>query len=250
MQKKDAGKVKDSTIEELFAAGAHYGYGKSRRHPSASPYIYATKGGADIINLEKTMLLLEKAREFARGLGARGKTILFVGTKPEAKEAVKKAALSQQLPYVVARWIGGTFSNFSEIKKKITELEDYHEANVKGGLEKFTKKERLVMAKRMEKLEIYYTGLLGLKKLPDAIFVIDPRAEHIAATEAKKSGVPIIALANSDSDIRDIDYPIPGNDASVPAIELVTEMIAKAYEAGKAAPENLRAKETQNKDAS
>lgn len=243
MQKKDTAKVKDSIVEQLFEAGAHYGYGKSRRHPSASPYIYATKGGADIINLEKTMLLLEKAREFAKGLGARGKIILLVGTKPEAKEAVKKAALSQKLPYVVARWIGGTFSNFSEIKKKITELEDYHEANVKGGLEKFTKKERLVMAKRMEKLEIYYTGLLGLKKLPDAVFIVDPRAEHIAATEAKKSSVPIIALANSDSDIRNIDYPIPGNDASVPSIQLVTEAITQAYQDGRANPENPPPKE-------
>ena len=181
---------------------------------------------------------MEKAREFAKSLGARGKIILFVGTKPEAKEAVRKAALSQKLPYVVARWIGGTFSNFSEIKKKIAELEEYHEENVKGGLEKFTKKERLIMAKRIEKLEIYYTGLLGLKKLPEAVFIVDPRAEHIAATEAKKSGVPIIALANSDSDIRNIDYPILGNDASIPSIELVTDMITKAYETGRANPEN------------
>lgn len=225
-------------IEELFAAGTHYGYGRSRRHPSTSSYIYATKGGGDIIDLEKTLFLLGKAREFTKNLGSRGKTILFVGTKPEAKEAVKKAALSLAMPYVVSRWIGGTLSNFSEIKKRIAELEDYHKESAVGGLEKYTKKERLVMAKKMEKLEIYYGGLLGLKKLPDAIFMIDSRAENIAATEALAAGIPVVALANSDSNIKGVGYPILGNDASVPSIELITQAIVQAYQAGKAAPEN------------
>src|SRR3989344_1490398 len=181
----------DTIVEQMFKAGAHYGYGKSRRHPSLSSYIYATKNKTDIIDLEKTSALLSKAEEFIKGLGAGAKTVLFVGTKPEAKEAVKSTAMSLNMPFVTERWIGGTLSNFVEIKKRITELETYHKENVAGGLDKYTKKERVVMAKKIEKLSKYYSGLLGLKKIPDALFIIDARAEHIAATESRKSGVPV-----------------------------------------------------------
>ena len=136
------------------------------------------------------------------------------------------------MPFVTERWIGGTLSNFTEIKKRIAVLETYKKENATGELEKYTKKERSVMAKQMEKLAKYYSGLLGLKKAPEAVFVIDARKEHIAATEAKKGNVPVIALLNSDSDIRDIDYPLMGNDASIPSIKLFTETIARAYREG------------------
>lgn len=224
----------ETTIEEMFQAGAHYGYGKKRRHPSVTPYIYATKNKADIINLEKTSAMLTSALEFVKDLGVRGKTILFVGTKPEAKVAVQNGALALGMPYVSVRWIGGTLSNFTEIKKRIAELENYRKESVEGGLEKYTKKERVVMAKKMEKLGRYYSGLIGLKKAPDALFIIDPRGEYIAATEAQKSSIPIIALANSDSNIKKIDHPIIGNDASMPSILLFTASIVNAYKAGAA----------------
>ena len=224
----------DTAIEQMFEAGAHYGYGKSRRHPSVSSYIYATKNKGDIIDLEKTSVMLENAVEFVKGLASRGKTILFVGTKPEAKEVVKNAAMSLNMPYVTARWIGGTLSNFTEIKKRILELENYYKENKEGGLDKYTKKERVVLAKKMERLAKYYTGLLGLKKTPDALFVVDARAEHIAVTEAQNDGIPVVSLVNSDSNIKNIDYPILANDSGIPSIKLFTSSISTAYKTGQA----------------
>ena len=216
----------------MFKAGAHYGYGKSRRHPSVSSYIYATKNKSDIIDLEKTSVMLEEAVSFVKNLGSQNKVILFVGTKPEAKDAIRDAAMSLNMPFVTARWIGGTLSNFLEIKKRITELETYHKENAEGGLEKYTKKERTMMAKKLEKLSKYYSGLIGLKKAPDALFVIDARSEHIAVTEAVKGGIPVISLVNSDSNIKNIDYPILGNDSAIPSIKFFTKAAANAYKEG------------------
>ena len=233
MQKRDI--VEENTVslvDKMFNAGAHYGYSRTRRHPSVSSYIFATRNKGDIINLEKTGVVLAEAEEFVKSLGSRNKTILFVGTKPEAKEIIKSVAESLNMPYVTNRWIGGTLSNFTEIKKRIAELENYRKDSIEGGLEKYTKKERVVMAKKMEKLSKYYSGLVMLKKAPDALFVIDSRAEHIAATEARKSGVAVIALTNSDSNIKNIEYPLVGNDASMPSIQFFTTSIAKAYKAG------------------
>ncbi|MFA6256689.1 MAG: 30S ribosomal protein S2 [Candidatus Paceibacterota bacterium] len=233
MQKaKNAKANDDSAVEQMFAAGAHYGYSKTRRHPSVSPYIYATKNKSDIINLEKTSTQLDAAKKYVDELGAKGKVLLFVGTKPEAKQAVKSAAESLGMPYVTERWIGGTLSNFTEIKKRIAELENYQKESTTGALEKYTKKERVVMAKKMEKLARYYTGLLGLKKIPDALFVVDARAEHIAATEANKSGVPVIALVNSDTNIKKIEHPIVANDAGIPSIKFFAQALAEAYKKG------------------
>jgi len=230
MQKEDIKKKDAETlIEKMFRAGAHYGYSKTRRHPSVSKYIYATKNKSDIIDLEKTSVMLEKAAEFIKQLGAMGKVILFVGTKPEAKDITKNIAESLNMPYVTERWIGGTISNFGEIKKRITELENYQKDSKEGALEKYTKKERVVMAKKMEKLARYYTGLLGLRKTPDALFVIDAREEHIATTEAKKGGIPVISLVNSDSNIKGIEYPIVGNDSSIPSIKFFAGHLSSAY---------------------
>lgn len=233
MQKvENTNKNASISVEKMFEAGAHYGYGKSRRHPSVSSYIYATKNSGDIINLEKTSIMLEDAMEFVKHLGSQNKTILFVGTKPEAREVIKNAAESLNMPYVNTRWIGGTLSNFTEIKKRIAELEKYNKESVDGGLEKYTKKERVVMAKKMEKLAKYYSGLIGLKKTPDVLFIIDGKAEHIAATEAKKSGVAVVSLLNSDSNIKGIDYPIVGNDSGIPSIKFFTNSVVNAYKAG------------------
>ncbi|MFZ2149784.1 MAG: 30S ribosomal protein S2 [Minisyncoccia bacterium] len=222
----------DTIVEQMFQAGAQYGYSKTRRHPSVSKYIYTTKNKGDIINLEKTSELLDEALLFIKNLGAQNKTVLFVGTKPEAKIATKTVAESLNMPYVAERWIGGTLSNFTEIKKRIAELENYQKDSVGGGLDKYTKKERVVMAKKMEKLARYYTGLLGLKKAPDALFIIDAKSEHIAATEGRKSGIPVLALVNSDSNIKGIDYPIVANDSAIPSIKFFASAIAEAYKEG------------------
>lgn len=222
----------DSVVEKMFKAGAHYGFSKTRRHPSVSKYVFATKNRVDIINLEKTSEMLTSATEFVKDLGSKNKTILFVGTKPEAKEAVKKAAESLNMPYVTERWIGGTLSNFTEIKKRVTELENYRNESATGGLDKYTKKERVVMAKKMEKLDKYYSGLVGLKKSPEALFVIDARNEHIATTEARKRGIPVIALVNSDSNIKNINYPIVANDAGTSSIKFFVASVIDAYKEG------------------
>jgi small subunit ribosomal protein S2 len=232
MQKTENKKEVDTIIEKMFQAGAHYGYSKTRRHPSVSKYIYATKNKEDIIDLEKTSVMLEKASEFVKELGAKGKVVLFVGTKPEAKVSIKDVAESLNMPYVIERWIGGTLSNFTEIKKRINELENYRKDSVGGGLDKYTKKERVVMAKKMEKLTRYYSGLIGLKKAPDALFIIDAKSEHIAATEARKSGIPVVALVNSDSNIKNIDYPIVANDSAIPSIKFFSLAINQAYKEG------------------
>ena len=225
----------DDLIERMFKAGAHYGYSKTRRHPSLSKYIYTTKNKTDIIDLEKTSVMLEHALEFIKSLGSANKVILFVGTKPEAKEVTKNVAVSLDMPYVTERWIGGTLSNFTEIKKRIIELENYQKDSIGGGLDKYTKKERVVMSKKMEKLARYYSGLLGLKKAPDALFIVDAKTEHIATTEARKSNVPVISLMNSDSNIKGIDYPMVGNDSSIPSIKFFTSASATAYKEGQKA---------------
>ncbi len=238
MQKVENKKEVDTLIEKMFKAGAHYGYSKTRRHPSVSRYIYTTKNKGDIINLERTSAMLDEAALFIKNLGAKNKVILFVGTKPEAKVIIKNVAESLKMPYVIERWIGGTLSNFTEIKKRITELETYQKDSLRGELDKYTKKERIVMAKKMEKLARYYTGLLGLKKAPDALFIIDARSEHIAATEARKSGIPVISLVNSDSNIKGIDYPIVANDSGIPSIKFFANAVMDAYkESQGSAPE-------------
>ncbi|MES2416399.1 MAG: 30S ribosomal protein S2 [Patescibacteria group bacterium] len=220
------------TIEKMFEAGAQYGYSKTRRHPSVSSAIFTTKAKTDIIDLEKTEKMLALACAYVKDLGARNKTILFVGTKPEAREAVKMSAESINMPYVIERWIGGAMSNFSEIKKRIAELENYKVENEKGELQKYTKKERLVLSKKMEKLDKYYSGMLGIKKIPDALFVVDAKKEAIAATEARKSNVPVVALTNTDSNIKDLSFAIVANDASRNSIEVFVKAIAQAYKDG------------------
>ena len=232
MQKTENKKGADTIIEQMFKAGAHYGYSKTRRHPSVSKYIYTTKNKGDIIDLEKTSALLDTAAEFIKNLGAQNKVVLFVGTKPEAKVATKDAAEMLNMPYVTERWIGGTLSNFTEIKKRIAELETYRKDSAQGGLDKYTKKERVVMAKKMEKLDRYYSGLISLKKAPDALFIVDAKSEHIAATEGRKSGIKVVALVNSDSNIKSIDYPIIANDSGIPSIKFFASAIANAYKEG------------------
>lgn len=220
------------TIDKMFEAGAQYGYSKTRRHPSVSSFIFTTKARTDIIDLEKTEKMLADACAYVKDLGARNKTILFVGTKPEAREAIKMSAESINMPYVIERWIGGAISNFSEIKKRIAELENYKVEHEKGELQKYTKKERLVLAKKMEKLDKYYSGMLGIKKIPDAMFIIDAKKEAIAATEARKSNLPVIALTNTDSNIKDLSFAIVANDASRNSINVFVKAIADAYKQG------------------
>ena len=162
-----------------------------------------------------------------------GGVILFVGGKSEAQEAIRIGATNASLPFVSGRWIGGTLTNFPEIKKRITKLEDLTSKKEKGELSKYTKKERLLIDRDIAKLTIFFSGISSMKAIPRAMFVIDPRKEHIAVAEAKSVGIPVVALAGSDCNLLDIDYPIPGNDASVSSIKLFVNKVVEAYKEGR-----------------
>ena len=220
-------------IDAMFKAGAHFGFSKSRRHASVAPFIFGVKNRTEIINLEKTAEQLEKAAQFVAKLASEGKQILFVGGKNEARHAVKNAALSVDMPIVAGRWVGGTMSNFGEIRKRIAKYEDLLSQKEKGELSKYTKKERLLIDRQIDNLEDLFAGLVSMKDLPKAMFVIDPRKEAIAVAEAQKMGVPVIALAGTDCNISKIEYPIVGNDTSVSSINFFASEMAKAYKKGK-----------------
>lgn len=226
-------KISDKTIDEMFKVGAHFGYSKSRRHPTTSPFIFGIKNRVEIFDLTKTSDLLKNALDFISSLAKEGKQILFIGGKKEAQELIKKAANSIDMPYVAGRWIGGTFTNFAEIKKRISKLEDLTKQKEKGELSKYTKKERLVIDRDIANLERFFSGLLLMKDMPKAVFVIDPKKEIIAITEADKMGIPVIALAGSDCDIKGISYPIVANDSTVSSISFFLDEIVEAYKKSK-----------------
>jgi small subunit ribosomal protein S2 len=225
-------------IDKLFSVGAHFGYGPSRRHPSTSKYIFGEKGGVELFDLEQTAALLEQALEAIKALAAARKTVLFVGGKAEAREALVRTASSLNQPYVAGRWIGGTLTNWSEIRKRLNRLTELTDLREKGELAKFTKMERLLIDREIADLDLMFGGLRGMTKTPDALFVIDPRAEAGAVAEAKQLNIPVLALLNTDCDRSDIAHPIPGNDASREVIQFVLEEVGKAYREnlGPAAP--------------
>jgi len=233
MKENTATKDKNPLIEEMFGAGAHIGFSRSRRHPSVRSFIFGTKNKTEIIDLEKTLLQLEEAKDAVHALGMNKKTLLFVGTKNEGKDITKKAAISIDMPYVENRWVGGTFTNFSEIKKRIERLEKLTDEREKGTLQKYTKKERLLIDREIEDLNHNFGGLLGMKELPAAIFILDARNERIAADEALCVKVPIISLSSSDCDISNVSYPIVANDTAVPSIEFFVSQITDAYRNGR-----------------
>lgn len=222
----------NTTVEKMFEAGAHYGYSKSRRHPSTTPYIFATKNGVDIINIEKGHELLEKALETIEKLASTGKIVLFVGTKAEARQQIVETALALNMPYVNERWVGGSLTNFPEIKKRIARLLDLRDQKEKGGLDKYTKKERLLIDREMNDMTKNFQGLTGITKTPDAMFVIDPKKEHIAITEAHKMNIPVIAVLNTDCNLKQVEHPIIANDASVMSISFFLQAIKDAYTKG------------------
>lgn len=221
--------INNPIIETMFQAGAHIGYSKSRRHPSAKPFIFGAKNRMEIIDLEKSADLLSVAQNFVKSVKASGKQILFVGTKPEARHIVEEAAKSIDMPHVTERWIGGTFTNFPEIKKRVAKLEEMISKKEKGEFSVYTKKERLLLDKEMNDLLKNFSGIVSMKNIPGAVFVIDPRKESIAVSEAIEVGAPIIALASSDCDINKIDYPIVANDSSGESIKLFVKGIADAW---------------------
>jgi len=216
-------------VDKLFAAGAHFGYSPSRRHPSLKSYIFGSKGNTELFDLEKTSVALETALQFVGTLASNRKTVLFVGGKAEAKGIVKRVAERLNQPYVASRWIGGTLTNFSEIRKRLNRLSDLTTMREKGELMKFTKLERLLIDREITDLENTFGGLKGVTKLPDAMVIVDPRHESGAVDEAALVRIPTVAIMNSDCDRAKITYPIPANDASVHSISAILDEIATAY---------------------
>lgn len=216
-------------IDKLFSTGAHFGYAPSRRHPSTAQYIFGAKGGVELFDLEQTATLLESALAFIKSLADERKTIFFVGGKAEAREALKRAAEKLGQPYANGRWIGGSLTNFNEIKKRLSRLEELSTMREKGELAKFTKRERLLIDREIADLDLMFGGLRGMTKLPDALFVVDPRAESGAVAEANQLNIPVVAVLNSDCDRTKIAYPVPANDASRETLQLVLDEVTKTY---------------------
>lgn len=224
----------NNLIERLFSAGSHFGFSKSRRHPSTSGYLFGTKQGTDIFDLERTSELLTDALNFVRTLGEEGKTVLFVSTKQEVSDIVRAHADTVNMPYVTNRWIGGILTNFSEIKKRLARLALLKEQKASGELDrKYTKKERVVIGREVDKLEFNFGGIARIERNPDAMIVVDPRHDHVAVTEANDAKVPVIALMGSDCDLALVTKPILANDSHRKSVSMIMSEISAAYEEGR-----------------
>lgn len=223
-----------SLIERLFKVGAHFGFKKSRRHPTVTPYLYGTKEGNDIFDLEKTSILLEQAAGVLKELGQNGKTVLFVGTKEEVTVMVSSAAAKVEMPFVVNRWIGGMLTNFSEIKKRIARLDELATGTASGELErKYTKKERMVLGREATKLDHNFKGISTMTRLPDIVVVVDPRHDHIAIKEAKFMKIPVIGIMSSDCNVTDVTYPVLINDSLQASVAIALQELTDAFASGK-----------------
>jgi small subunit ribosomal protein S2 len=237
-------------MQTLFQAGAHFGYSKSRRHPSMKPYIYGMKDQIDIIDLEQTIAKLEEASEYVQSLGKERKQVLFVSSKKELEDVLQNAALSVNQPFATGRWIGGTLTNFKQMRSRVDRLESLIEQRDKGELSVYTKYEQVEIDREIEELEETVGGLRPMKKLPAALFIVDPAQEEIAVAEAHKMQLPIIGLCNTDCNAHDVDYAIPASDAAVASVRFVTQRITEAYEAGlKEAPVQREQQEVGNSAA-
>jgi small subunit ribosomal protein S2 len=220
-------------IERLFSVGAHFAQVKSRRHPSMRSFVLGAKGGMEIFDLAKTDEQLSAAKTAMAALARDGKTVLIVGGKREASDAVREMGKRLAQPFVAGRWLGGTISNFPEIKKRIDRLADLTEKRESGQLGSiYTKLERIRIDREIDRLEERLEGLKGLSRRPDALVIVDTRHEAHATKEARQAGIPIIAVMSSDCDLKDATYPVVTNDASRSAISLILNELATAFEAG------------------
>jgi small subunit ribosomal protein S2 len=224
---------KPSLIKRLFNAGAHYGFSKSRRHPTSTPYLFGNKQGTDIFDLEKTSVLLAEAKEYLKEMGTQGKQVLFVGTKDEIKDVVRARAEELKMPYVTNRWIGGTLTNFSEIQKRLTRLATLSAEHASGELErKYTKKEHLLLTREMEKLAFNFGGISAMERMPGVIVVVDPRHEAMVVKDAHAMKIPVIAIMSSDCNADHITKPVFVNDAHRASVTLVLNELVASYREG------------------
>ncbi len=222
----------NASIEELFKAGAHFGYSRSSSHPRMRDFLFGLRNNVEIFDLEKTMARLQEAKDFLKKLGKEKKQVLFVGTKAGIKDLTEKCAEEADMPFVTERWLGGTFTNFKKIKERCDYMQDLIQKKDSGELAKYTKKERFQIEKKVKRLKQYFSGLEKMKNLPSAIIVVDIGEEKIAVKEANDMLIPVIGIMNSDCDPDAADYPIPANDNSIASVGLILKELTEAYLSG------------------
>ena len=216
------------SMKQLLEAGVHFGHQTRRWNPKMAKYIFTERNGIYIIDLQKTVRKVDEAYAFIRSVAEEGKSILFVGTKKQAQEAVREEATRANMFFVNERWLGGMLTNFQTIQKRIRRLKELEAMEADGTFDVLTKKEVLQLRHEMARLEKFLGGIKDMNKLPGALFVIDPRKERIAVAEAKKLGIPIVAIVDTNCDPDEIDYVIPGNDDAIRAVRLLTGRMADA----------------------
>lgn len=221
------------SMKQLLEAGVHFGHQTRRWNPKMAQYIFTERNGIYIIDLQKTVKKLEEAYSFVRNLAENGQTILFVGTKKQAADAVKEEASRVGMYYVNARWLGGMLTNFKTMRTRIDRLAQLKKMQEDGTFDMLPKKEVMKLLGEMEKLEKYLGGVKEMKKLPGALFVVDPRKEHNAIAEARKLHIPIVAIVDTNCDPDEIDYVIPANDDAIRAIRLIASTMANAVQEGR-----------------
>lgn len=221
------------SMKQLLEAGVHFGHQTRRWNPKMAPYIFTERNGIYIIDLQKTVKKVDEAYDFLRSVAEEGKSILFVGTKKQAQEAVKEEALKSGMFYVNERWLGGMMTNFATIRKSINRLKELEAMEEDGTFEVLSKKEVLALKREQEKLEKSLGGIKDMEELPGALFIVDPRKERIAVAEAKKLNIPIVAIVDTNCDPDEIDYVIPGNDDAIRAVKLIADVMANAVIEGK-----------------
>ena len=220
-------------MKQLLEAGVHFGHQTRRWDPKMAEYIFQARNGIHIIDLQKTSKKLDEAYAFLKEQAEAGKTVLFVGTKKQAQECVKEAAEKSGMYYVDQRWLGGMLTNFDTIRTRVQRLKDLEKMQEDGTFEVLPKKEVILLKKEMEKLERNLGGIKNMEKIPGVIFLVDPKKEHIAVLEAKKLGIPVIGLVDTNCNPEEVDYAIPGNDDAIRAVKLITDVMANAIIEGK-----------------
>lgn len=217
------------TMKQMLDAGVHFGHQTQRWNPKMKPYVYTDRGGIHIIDLQKSVVHARAAAEFVKKASSNGVSMIFVGTKKQAVEPITEAAEKSGQYYVTKRWLGGTLTNFSTVKESINRLKKIEQMKEKGELDFFSKKEQAKIEKQFTRLKDYLDGIKDMKEPPGIMFVVDLNKEHIAVAEAKRLGIPVVGIADTNSDPDAIDYPIPGNDDAIRSIKLFANMAAEAF---------------------
>jgi len=224
------------SLEQMLKSGVHFGHKKSRWNPKMKPYIFSEKNHIYIIDLEKTLALLEKALDFVRRIASNGGKVLFVGTKPQARQVIEECARFSGMPYVNNRWLGGTFTNYREVKKRIKYLNDQEEKMAKGELQKYTKYEQLRFKKEIDRMNEKMGGIKRMDSIPQAIFITDVKENDLAVKEAKKMRIPVVGIVDTNTDPDPIDFPIPANDDALSSLRYIVGLFAKTLKETKREP--------------